>query len=172
MRGTHSFASILARLLSKSTLFRGECNPYYHICIPQTMKKIWAWIEFSSMLPIFIARFLLPQKRGIIVLGDRGPLDFLAWLILTIDDSIESSIISRIIESLSMKYCTNIYVRADIDVLLNRRPGNRVFIERGLEVYDRLARSLRLPVIDTSKRRPLESLRLLEEEIQGEVQLQ
>lgn len=170
IRGTHTFASLLARLLSRFTVFRGECNPYYHVCIPRVMKKIWVLIEFSSMIPLFVVRYIIPQKRGIIVLGDRGPLDFLAWLMLTLNDySIKPSIIARIVESLSLKYCVNIYVRANINVLLSRRPGSRSFIERSLRVYDRLALSLRLPIVDTSKSSPLESLQILEEKIHGKV---
>jgi len=39
LRGTHTLASIFARLLARFSRFRGPCNPYYWICVPRKPGK-------------------------------------------------------------------------------------------------------------------------------------
>ncbi|MEM3715141.1 MAG: hypothetical protein QXF82_09365, partial [Nitrososphaeria archaeon] len=40
-RGTHLFASVLARFFSRFTSFRGYGNPYYRIVVPSKLRPLW-----------------------------------------------------------------------------------------------------------------------------------
>jgi len=58
MRGTHTLASLLARFLSKFTIFRGPDNPYYGISVPCGMRRLWQLLEFISVLPVLLFRLM------------------------------------------------------------------------------------------------------------------
>lgn len=154
MRGSHTLASVLARFLSRFEKFRGKCNPYYNVCIPSKMNRLWVWVEFLSVWPILIAKFLAPRLKGDIVIAERGLIDFLIWLIVMLKrPEVLSSIVGRIIISLAFHLCNVIvYIRADLNVLLNRRKGypEEELIPIYLYVYDKLAKVLKVPIVDTS----------------------
>ncbi len=153
LRGTHTIASIIARFLRKFRVFEGSCNPYYNICIPVKLKQIWVWIEFFSMLPIFFLRFLIPSLLGYVVIGERGLIDFVVWLIITLrDPNIIQSLVSRFVLVLSQRTCFNIYVYADLGVLLARRKHSRDehLLPIQLIVYNAIVKAFQIPVIDTS----------------------
>jgi len=163
MRGTHTIASVLARILACSSVFRGPCNPYYKICIPPKMKRLWLWIEFISILPVILLRFAVPKLLGRVVVAERSLIDFLAWLIVTLRWSrIIGGFIGRSIVSLQLSLCDGvIYVRADLDTLLARRRGypEEHLIPIQLRIYDAIAKALQAPCIDTSRKTVSESIR-------------
>ncbi len=156
LRGTHTIASMLARFLSKFSTFRGGCNPYYGICIPKSMKLLWLWIEFVSVLPIVLTRFVVPKLFGRVVAAERSLIDFLVWLVLTLRwCGAVRSFVTRAVLSLNNSLCDRvIYVRADEDVLLSRRRGSaeESLIPLELRIYDAIAKWLGTPCIDTSRR--------------------
>ena len=45
-RGSHLFVSVLLRFLSRFNSFHGLCNPYYLVCIPRSLRRAWAFLEF------------------------------------------------------------------------------------------------------------------------------
>ena len=111
MRGTHTLASLLARLLSKFSSFRGFDNPYYGISIPKNVKRIWQLIEFVSVLPVLLIRFILPRLLGYIVIAERYLPDFLVWVMLTTRDiGYLRSLEAKFILALSMKEYVKVYV--------------------------------------------------------------
>lgn len=171
IRGSHTITSILARFLSRFRALQGPCNPYYNICIPPSLKVLWLWLEFASILPLVFTRFILPRLNNRIIIAERGLLDFLVWLILTIRcQRVLSSIVGRVVLSLSRRVCgCLVYVRADLDVLLDRRRGfpEAWSIPLQLAVYDRIAGALGAPVIDTSNTTPVEATRRLLGVIRG-----
>lgn len=156
VRGSHTLASLLARMLSRASAFRGACNPYYRICIPPAMRRLWVFIEFASVLPVVLARFAAPRLLGRVVVAERCPLDFLVWLVVTLrDTSVVGSFYGRSTISLSRLLCSRIlYVRAGVEALLSRRRGSgeEQLIPLELRVYDRLAEALGAPRIDTTGR--------------------
>lgn len=161
VRGSHTFASLLARLLSKFEVFRGECNPYYHICVPPKMKKLWMWIELTSIIPVVLKRFVIPKLLKRTVIAERSLLDFLVWLLTTLRyPNVMKSLCCKFILSLTFSLCDRaIYVRAEEEVLVSRRKGfsEERLISIQLSVYDSLARSLNTPCIDTSEKTVSES---------------
>lgn len=86
MRGTHTFASVLARVFSKFGIFRGSDNPYYMISVSKPLRRAWQLLEFVSVLPILFARFLLSSALGFIVIAERYLPDFIAWVATTTND--------------------------------------------------------------------------------------
>jgi len=163
MRGTHTIASVLARFLACFSVFRGSCNPYYKICIPSSMKQLWLWIEFISILPIILLRFVVSKLLDRVVIAERSLIDFLAWLIVTLRWSrIIRSFIGKSIISLQLSLCDRaIYVRADLDNLLARRKGcsEKRLIPIQLQIYDAIAKALQTPCINTSRKTVNESVR-------------
>jgi len=76
MRGTHTWASLLASFLSRFETFKGPDNPYYHISIPTSAKTMWQLIEFVSLLPLLLTRFIIPSVMGYVVIAERYTPDF------------------------------------------------------------------------------------------------
>ena len=121
MKGTHTLASILARLLSKLPTFRGLDNPYYGISIPSCMRRLWQLIEFMSVLPILFFRFILPSLLGYTVIAERFAPYFLVWVSLTTGDTnYLRSLEAGFVLALSMKADVKVYVTA---LRLNWRKG-------------------------------------------------
>lgn len=164
LRGTHTVASVLARFLSWFQVFRGPCNPYYGICIPSRLRRLWVWVEFFSILPVLFARFLVPRALGYLVVGERGLIDFLVWLIVTLRDlGVVRSVVGRFILCLARQVCFNVYIRARLNVLYARRRGfpEEPLLPMQLAVYDVVTRAYGLPVIDTSFKDSLGSFKQL-----------
>jgi hypothetical protein len=94
-RGSHLFASLLYRLLSRFSSFRGVCNPYYGVCVPVKLRPLWVHVKFWSLIPHVIVRFILRRFCRVLVC-DRGFMDFIVWVIVTLEHpSFLSSIYGR-----------------------------------------------------------------------------
>lgn len=163
MRGTHTLASILAKFLARFQAFQGPCNPYYRICIPSKMKRLWTWIEFASILPIILTRFAFPKLLWRVVIAERSFIDFLVWLIITLrNHDVAKSFCWKAALSLASSLSDEmLYIRADPEVLAARRKGSRegYLIPLQLQIYDTLAEILKAPCIDTSRKPVDETLK-------------
>jgi hypothetical protein len=153
-RGSHLFASILARFLHGFKSFRGSCNPYYRICVPERLKRVWVFLEFVSILPHLFARFLLGRICRVVVC-DRGLLDFIVWLVVTLDAPwILRSVIGRLLLGLVSRENV-VYLYADLDTLVKRADTPKGFIAKELAIYGVLAKYLARCTIDTGRSRPV-----------------
>jgi len=164
-RGSHLFASVLARLLHRFSSFRGSCNPYYRICVPERLKGVWILLESVSLLPHLFARFLVKRVCRVVVC-DRGLLDFVVWLVATLDAPwILNTLISRFLIRLVSRG-NIVYLYADVDTLARRADVPREFIVKELAIYNILARYFAKCSIGTGRSRPVrvvaEVLRCLE----------
>jgi len=161
MRGTHTLASIFARLLSKLSTSRGSDNPYYGISIPSSMKRMWQLVEFISVLPILLLRFILPCFLGYVVVAERYLPDFIVWVSLTTrDTNYLRRVEARFLLALSIKADIRVYVTASEAGLAKRRGGgvNREFLSRQLKLYDDLVKLVEAYKIDTTGRSVKEAL--------------
>jgi thymidylate kinase len=161
MRGTHTLASLLARFLSRFALFRGSDNPYYGISISNSAKRVWQLIEFISVLPILLTKFMLPSLLGYTIIAERYIPDFLVWVSLTTrDEDYLKRLEARFMLTLSMKANVRVYVTASETELAKRRGGevNQKFLSRQLKLYDRLAKLVKAYKIDTTGRSVEETL--------------
>jgi len=168
-RGSHLFASVLAKFLHNFKYFRGPCNPYYRICVPEELKVFWVFLEFASVLPHLFARFLLCRFCRVVVC-DRGLLDFVVWLIATLDAPwILNTLIGRFLIRLVSRG-NIVYLYADVDTLAWRADVPREFIVKELAIYNILARYFAKCSIDTGRSRPVravaEVIRCLEKRTQ------
>ncbi len=111
-RGSHLAASLLARMLSKTRTMRGHENPYYSIKIPEKLKPLWLLIEFTSILPHYLARKALSISG--IAIGDRGILDFIVWIYINIDHTVLRGFLKNI--------GTFAEARRDLDIFAARDP--------------------------------------------------
>jgi len=164
-RGSHLFVSILARFLHRFKSFRGSCNPYYRICVPEGLKRVWVFLEFVSVLPHLFARFLLGRVCRVVVC-DRDLLDFLVWLVVTLDAPwILNTLIGRFLLALVSGEGI-VYLYADVDTLTGRADNPKGFIAKELAIYNVLARYLARCSIDTGRNKPArvaaEAIRCLE----------
>ena len=167
MRGTHTFASVLARILSTFAAFKGFDSPYYLISIPKTFRRPWQLLEFTSILPILIMRFLLPNILSYIVIAERYIPDFIAWVTTTTQDpDYPKSFIAKFLIALSLKAEVKVYVTADPSELLRRRRElDEVFLTEQVKIYERLAKSISAFKLDTTYKSVEESLRELLSEL-------
>jgi GTPase SAR1 family protein len=160
MRGTHTLASLLARLLSMLTTFKGSENPYYGISIPRNLKRHWQLVEFASTLPIILLKFILPSALGSWVVAERYAPDFITWVsLITNDQHYPESIEAKFLLALSSKAHTKIYVTATLKELSRRRKGtNPISISDQLKLYDRIASAIHAHRLDTTNKSANESL--------------
>jgi hypothetical protein len=153
-RGSHLFVSVLARFLHRFGSFRGSCNPYYSICVPKKLKSVWVFLEFVSILPHLFARFLLGRICRVVVC-DRGLLDFIVWLVATLNAPwILNTLIGRLLLGLVSRENV-VYLYADLDTLVKRADIPKGFIVKELAVYGVLAKYLAKCSIDTGKNKPV-----------------
>ncbi|QOJ79268.1 hypothetical protein IG193_02050 [Infirmifilum lucidum] len=163
MRGTHTLASLLAVFLSRFWAFRGRDNPYYNISIPRKMRRLWQLLEFASVIPVILSRFILPRLLGYCVIAERYLPDFIVWVSLTTRDvSYLRSLEARFLLALSEKASVKVYVRASEAELAKRRNDvGSGFIVKQLELYDKIAKAINAQVIDTTGKTVAESARIL-----------
>jgi thymidylate kinase len=161
MRGTHTLASIIARMIAKFSTFRGQNNPYYGVSIPSGMRRLWQLLEFMSVLPVLLVKFILPSILGYTVIAERYIPDFLAWVSTTTrDEDYLERLEARFMLALSAKANVRIYVTASEAELIKRRSGevDQKFLSRQLKLYNRLAKIVKAYKIDTTGRSVEETL--------------
>jgi len=157
-RGSHILASVLARLLSRIRAFRGNCNPYYGICIPRKLRQLWIHSEFWSLLPHVFARMLL-RKVCRFLICDRGLLDFIVWIIATLNyPGFIRGVYGRFLLRLASREGP-IYLYADLEVLARRADVPRSFIAKELVVYNILAKYITRCRINAGIQGPREVLK-------------
>jgi hypothetical protein len=158
LRGSHLLASLLARLLSRFRAFRGGCNPYYDVCVPERLRGVWLLVEFWSFIPHLLARSLL---RGLCasLVCDRGSLDFLVWLVSTLNST---SLLRGVYGGFLLRLARGegpVYLYADLRALAKRADVPRSFLIRELAAYSVLARCVARCSIDTGANGPLDVAR-------------
>jgi hypothetical protein len=152
-RGSHLLASLLYRLLSRFSSFRGVCNPYYGVCVPGKLRPLWVHVEFWSLIPHVIVRLILRRFCRVLVC-DRGFMDFIVWVVVTLGHpSFLSSTYGRFLVRLTALEGP-VYLYADVGTLAGRADVPRSFIARELVAYNMLARYTSRCSIDTGRRSP------------------
>jgi hypothetical protein len=115
---------------------------------------LWVHVEFWSLIPHVLTRFLLRLFCGILVC-DRGFMDFIVWIVVTLDyPSFLSSIYGRLLLRL-VTLEDPIYLYADKNALASRADVRREFLVRELAVYNVLARYFAKCSIDTGRNKPV-----------------
>ncbi len=155
MRGTHTVASLLARLLVRFSTFRGSDIPHYNLHVPWYMRKFWALLEAISAILYIIPRLAKSLITGkSLVLFDRCLLDTAVWICSTLGHSnLARSFPIRLLIALNKKLfkCT-VYVTAQMQVLFRRKREYPCrFILSQVALYNTLAKYLGYAVVDTSE---------------------
>ena len=163
MRGSHTFASIIARFLGKFSVFKGKDNPYYQITIPKKFCSIWKFIEFISALPIILLRFIIPDLLGSTVIAERYVPDFIVWVTLTTEDpKYYNSFASKFLIALALRSKVRLYLTAEYAELIKRRNDiDHLFLQRQLVLYEKLATILNAFKLDTTDKNVKESSEIL-----------
>jgi thymidylate kinase len=159
MRGTHTLASLFARLFSQFGGFKGVDNPYYEISVPRNLKRFWQILEFASLLPVLIIKFLPLSILGYIVVAERYLPDSIVWIATTTKDpNYQESIAAKFLKTLTLKAKVKIYVTAKPETLLKRRSDiDPSFLQDQLELYEKIAGSVKAFRLDTTNRSIKES---------------
>lgn len=151
MRGTHTLAFILSRILCMFDTFRG-CNSRM-ISIPAKMALVWRFIEFISLMPVLLVRFVIPNLLGFWIVGERYIPDFVVWVAIIInDDNYMSRPESKILLCLARKAAVNIYVTADVNKLNERSSEDTSFLTSQQRFYRVLAETLKAYEVNTTHR--------------------
>jgi len=160
MRGTHTLASLIARLLSRLDALKGTDNPYYRIAIPKSLRRLWQLLEFSSALPVVLFRFVIPSALGYWVVADRYVTDLVAWVsITTRDRDYVRRWEARFLLALASRARVKVYVTAALEELIKRRGANARFLSEQMEVYERIAPIVGAKKLDTTNKGADDSLR-------------
>jgi len=152
MRGSHTLASLTAKILSKFDSFKGSDNPYYNITVPKNLTRLWQFLEFLSALPIILGEFLIPSLMEYWVLADRYTLDLMVWISLaTNDKDFFKRLEARVLIALAKRTCAKFYVTANIEEL-KKRTTKLWFPEEQLHLYNKLAVAIGAYTIDTTNK--------------------
>ena len=129
MRGTHTLASLIARLLSRLDALKGTDNPYYRIAIPKSLRRLWQLLEFSSALPVVLFRFVIPSALGYWVVADRYVTDLVAWVsVTTRDRDYVRRGEARFLLALASRARVKVYVTAALEELTKRGEASSRFL--------------------------------------------
>ncbi len=163
MRGTHTFAAVIARFFSKFSVFKGSDNPYYMISVPRIFRRVWQLLEFISIIPIILARYSLSSTLGYTVIAERYLPDFITWVTITTNDrSYPKSFAATFLLALASKSKVVVFVTADLAELKKRRASvDPLFLQKQLELYGELAKSLGAFKLDTTNKSVSESASVL-----------
>lgn len=160
MRGTHTVASFLSRVLFKQySIEGGSDNPFQNIRIPSRMRRIWQIIEFFSTLPVLLLRFVIPSFLGSFVLAERFVVDFVVWVSqITNDDNYLNRFDAKFLLALARRAQIVVYVTASLEKLAERSKINLQMLRGQLHLYDSFAFALDAYKLDTTLRTADESL--------------
>jgi thymidylate kinase len=155
IRGTHTLAFILGYLLSITSAFKGRDNPVLKISVPPSFKRAWQFIEFISLIPVFIFKFAVFNALGYYVIGDRSPLDSAIWIALVTNDMhFLTRFEARFLFALTARAYACVYLTAKLEELIerikNRVDVPRDFLLKQLMIYERL--SVYSATIDTTSK--------------------
>lgn len=152
MRGTHTLACTIAKLLSKFVSFKGYDNPYYGITIPEGLRRLWQILEFISALPVMLFKFILPSALGYWVVADRYIPDLIAWISLTThDEDYLERIEARFLLRLSSKACFKIHTTSSAWALLQRKAKvDGHFGASEMQLYDWIGSAVGAYRLDTT----------------------
>lgn len=157
MRGSHTLASLLSKFLHEFQVFRWIENPYYEVHIPSTLTKLWQLIEYISLLPIILTRYLVPSKFGNIVVADRCVQDFIVWVsLITHNHSFHQSWYSKQLLSLLPTDTASFYVTASKQEIHRRTKEKIMTLNTQKKLYRSLAEGCF--VIDTTGKTAKQSL--------------
>ncbi|MEM1510925.1 MAG: adenylyl-sulfate kinase [Desulfurococcaceae archaeon] len=151
IRGTHTFAFLLAIFLKRALKLYGYNLHYYRVRIPKKLEKFWFFIEFISVIPLLLVFYNL-YRIWQIVISERSLLDLIIWIYggLNEKEYIVRSFTFRLLLAFVMKY-KPIYITADINDLIKRKPYEKDLILSLLPYYEAFSKILNLKVVDTSK---------------------
>lgn len=154
MRGSHTFASLLSRFLSRFICFRGEFNPWYGINIPNRMIKLWCFLEYISALPIILLKYVIPSFLGYTIVADRYVLDLVVWFnLITSDNNVfVRSLFGRHLISLALNCKHRFFIVADLRDLIERGGGETAWLRVQLHLYRSL--NIHSYTIDTTHKNP------------------
>ncbi len=154
LRGSHLHMSIIYRILSRLNTFKGYDNPYYKVSIPITLRPIFVFLEFTSFLPHFFARWLKKYFNDY-VLCDRGTLDFLIWIMTTLRYlKFLGTILGKFLFTLALKE-SPIVLTAKLDILRSRSDVPSSFLFKEYLYYTVLQKYVARSIIDTSNKKPI-----------------
>ena len=161
IRGPHTFSFILSRVLLRSGRFRSYSNPYGRVkkvirVKGKTLKDLWAFIEFISVIPIILVKVSIPLKLGFTIIADRYVLDSIVSIAYNVED--KTFIFGRLARILLRQIPSGsilIHLDCEYETLCHRR-GRLVepyqFISFQKECYRLLGDQITSHYIDTSNK--------------------
>ncbi len=168
MRGSHTIASFLAKILSRFEFFKGSENPYYNISIPAKLKSLWQFLEFVSALPVIIVRFVLPSLFGYWIIADRYSLDLAVWISMTTrDSSFLNKFQARVLIAIARKTSAKYYIKADLKTL-RARTQSLPYPDEQMRMYNGLAEVVGATTIDTTKKSAMDALKEVMEKLKAD----
>ncbi|MCK4444137.1 MAG: thymidylate kinase [Thermoplasmata archaeon] len=155
MRGSHTAASIAARLFAKLDSYKGKDNPYYGITVPERLTRFWQALECLSVAPVILLRFVLPHRLGFTVVADRYTIDFIVWVgTTTVDAGFVQGFIAKCAAYLARECELLMFVTADPETLVKRSGMDIDFLRRQNQMYLSFVKrhSLNVYTIETSEK--------------------
>jgi len=161
IRGTHTLAYLLVTLLKKVFKFHGEGLHYYKVWMPKQLEKFWLLVEFISVVPLILVYYYL-YRICYVVISERSLVDLIVWVLggLKSKKEVIKSLIFKIMLIFALKY-KPIYITANINDLIKRKPLEKDLILSLFPYYELLNKTLALKYINTSNNTVSECLTFL-----------
>ena len=169
LRGTHTLAYILMLFMRDVLGLYGSELHYYRLKLPKRLKWLWLYIELLAVIPLIILYYYIMRLKYVVI-GERSVVDVVVWLLTGIEDEPHKLLLRKPIKFLILlatRYRPRtVYVTADLNSLISRKPYEKSLIIKMLPYYNALAKHLELLKVNTSTCRTYkcakEALKVLE----------
>lgn len=154
MRGSHTFASVAARFLSRFNSYKGTSNPYYDIAIPERQSRFWQALECLSAAPVILLKFVLPDWLGYTIVADRYVIDFIVWVEITTDNQdFGKGFVAKCAARLARRCQLLLFVTANPEILARRSGMEVELLTRQIQLYHSFTdtHALEVHTIETSQ---------------------
>jgi hypothetical protein len=157
IRAVHGSAYVISRVLIRMGYVKRAPagTPERRLDLGRSpLRRIWPWVELSSMLPLILIRVKIPSFLGRVVVCERFTLDSIPSISYTMDDEhFDRHIVSRVL--LSMVSSGYILINLDCDYLaIVQRRGELAepedFIRVQREMYSKFGKSMKALYLNTA----------------------
>ncbi|MEM2613563.1 MAG: hypothetical protein QXO15_04955 [Nitrososphaerota archaeon] len=164
LRGTHTIAYILMKIMRDILKLHGNNLHYYGLMIPEKLIGFWAYIEMLSILPLVINYYYLMRLKYAVV-SERSLVDVIVWVLSGVNDNARLTLLHKQLKFLlllAMRHQKKtFYIVADVYELFLRKPSDKTLVLKMMPYYNAFAKYLELKTINTSRDKPQKCLEAL-----------
>ena len=158
MRAHHTLAYLIGQIMVRMGYYRAVQAPdgrvwkLFDVEMVPDMKRLIAFLEFISVIPLILYRVWLPRLMGYTVIAERYVIDTVVYVSCWLSNGCFYNY-GRILLNMIPSDSVIILLEVDLGLVSRRKPFDPLetqFLERQKKLYRKLAASLHANMIDTT----------------------